>query len=432
MRPVVTVEEMRAIDAGAPEPVELLIERSGWAVAQAARRLLGGTYGRRVGVLHGRGNNGADGRAAARILARAGVRVDLVAVDRQGFERPPRSDVDLVIDAAFGTGFAGELDLPPVPTGVPVLAVDVPSGLHGDTGEAVPGTMKADHTVTLAAPKPGLFLADGPALSGRVEVADIGLDCSRARIGLMERTDVARWPRRSGDAHKWEAAIWLVGGSAGMTGAATLAARAAFRSGAGYVTATVPGGGVLDDPIEAVSADLTDVDRSRHGALIVGPGLADASFARIALSHSTLPAVVDAGAIQTFAPRAAPTVLTPHWGEFTRRFGASDESDRIGRVREAARQVGAVVLLKGSTTVVGAPDGQVRLIRSGDARLATAGTGDVLSGIVGAGLAMGLDALEAASIGALIHGLAATRAGAVRSGFVAGDLPALVAEVLDG
>lgn len=432
MRPVVTIEEMSAIDAEAPVPVESLIERAGWAVARSARWLLGGTYGRRVTVLHGRGNNGADGRAAARLLARDGVGVDLIAVDRAGFEGPVRDGVDLVIDAAFGTGFTGELAMPPLPTGARVLAVDIPSGLNGDTGVAAPGTIRADHTVTFAAPKPGLFLADGPALSGRVEVADIGLDCSRARIGLMEQADVARWPRRTGDVHKWNTAVWLVGGSAGMTGAASLAARAAFRAGAGYVTATVPGGGVLDEPLEAVSADLTDVDRSRHAALVVGPGLADASFARIALSHSTLPAVVDAGAIQTFAPRPAPTILTPHAGEFARRFGSGDRADRIEQVRQAAEQVGAVVLLKGSTTIVAAPDGQVRLIRSGDARLATAGTGDVLSGIVGAGLALGLDVLDAASLGALIHGLAATRPGAFRSGFVAGDLPDLVSEVLDG
>ncbi len=432
MRPVVTIAEMRAIDAEAPESVETLIDRAGWAVARSARWMLGGTYGKRVAVLHGRGNNGADGRAAARRLRNDGVRVDTIAIARDGFEGPIRPGVDLVIDAAFGTGFDGELHLPAVPAGVPVLAVDVPSGLGGNSGEAAPGTLRADHTVTFAAPKPGMFVADGPRMCGQVEVADIGLDCSRARIQLMEPSDISRWPRREGDVHKWDTAIWLVGGSAGMTGASSLAALSAFRAGAGYVTATIPGGGVLDYPLEAVAADLTEVQRSRYKALIVGPGLADASFARIALSHSTIPAVVDAGAIASFAPRQPPTVLTPHWGEFSERFAPAEDGDRITSVRQAAREVSAVVLLKGSTTIIADPDGQVRLVGSGDARLATAGTGDVLSGVVGAGLALGLEPFDAASIGALIHALAATGPSAYRAGFMAGDLPALVSEVLDG
>ncbi len=194
MKPVLRVEEMRAVDADALAQVseDVLVERAGTAVATWAVRILGGTYGRHVVVVAGKGNNGADGRVAAARLRRRGARVTVVeagdAPDRIG----PVGSVDLVIDAAYGTGFRGAYHAPAVPAGVPVLAVDIPSGVDGDSGEACGEPLRADLTVTFAALKTGLLQGAGALLAGRVEVADIGLDVSRATMGVVEDDDVAR------------------------------------------------------------------------------------------------------------------------------------------------------------------------------------------------------------------------------------------------
>ena len=185
MIPVVTPAEMAAIDEAAPEPVEVLIDRAGRAVARSAVAMMGGVYGRRVVVVAGPGNNGADGRQAAAVLRQRGVRVRVVAPGESG----PLKDVDLVIDAAFGTGCVGRTGFP-VGDQVPVLAVDIPSGVDGLTG-AAGSPCAADRTVTFAAYKPGLLLEPGRSLAGRIEVVDIGLDVSGASIDLVEgRT----WP----------------------------------------------------------------------------------------------------------------------------------------------------------------------------------------------------------------------------------------------
>jgi NAD(P)H-hydrate epimerase len=248
----------------------------------------------------------------------------------------------------------------------------------------------------------------------------------------MESSDLARWPRRSGDTHKWEAAVWLVGGSVGMTGSISLAATAAFRAGAGYVTISIPGAEAASaTPIEAVVVPVGEAGRTgRHRALVVGPGLRDPAVAG-AILDSDLAAVVDAGAIGEFTPRQGPTVLTPHDGEFERLFGHRADPDRIEAARNGASAMDAVVLLKGPTTVIADPGGAIRLVTDGDARLATAGTGDVLSGVIGAGLALGLDPFEAAGLGAQLHAAAATSALGLRSGLMASDLPDLVAATLD-
>lgn len=484
MIPVVTPEEMAAIDAAAPEPVEVLVERAGEATFRAALDLLGGAYGRRVVLVAGKGNNGADGRAAARRLRARGVRV--VELDARDLPAALPA-ADLVVDAAYGTGFRGEWTPPPVPDGAAVLAVDIPSGVDGLSGVAHGRPWAADVTVTFAALKPGLLLGDGPDLAGEVRVADIGLDTRRARAHVVEPADVARWlPDRPHDAHKWQAACWIVAGSPGMTGAAHLAAAGAQRAGAGYVRLSTPG---LDRdpgaPTEVVGIDLpatgwadavlADVDRVR--ALGVGPGLGSGDGAAEAVralvaAPARPPVVVDgdglgalaadtAGALTAPRPRpdrdpdpdpdgldaavpgttlagatdalgnpaalpaGAPdptVVLTPHDGELARLGADPDAPDRLAEVRALAARRGAVVLAKGSTTVVAAPDGRVLLATSGDSRLATAGTGDVLTGAITALLAQGLDPLVAAAAGAHLHG----RAGALawRRGLVAGDLAA--------
>ena len=439
MIPIVTPEEMAAIDAAAPEPVDVLIERAGSAVARMARQMLGGTYGRTVNVIAGKGNNGNDGRAAARILGADGVRVRTF----DAANCPPRlPDADLVIDAAYGTGFHGQWRAPHVGA-TPVLAVDIPSGVNGLTGEAARGVLPADRTVTFAALKPGLVLAAGRNLAGDVEVVDIGLDTARARAHLVEAADVASWWRpRPPTAHKWSRAVRIVAGSPGMTGAAHLAAGAAQRAGSGMVSLSSPGV-EADAPPEVVrrrlpAFDWTDAvleDLHRYHALVIGPGLGRQEYTvaavRSTVRQAATPVVVDGDGLFALAwdpdgagplvrRRESPTVLTPHDGEYGLLVGHRPDADRLAAVRQVAADMRAVVLLKGPVTVVGEPGGAVLVVASGDARLATAGTGDVLSGIVGALLATGMDPFRAAAAGAWIHAEAGLRGPAV--GLVAGDL----------
>lgn len=454
MQAIVTPEEMASIDAAAPEPTEVLVERAGGALARTALAMLGGAYGRRVVVLAGKGNNGADGRTAARRLERRGVRCTIVDAAEAPAALPA---ADLVIDAAYGTGFRGELTPPslgdPAP---PVLAVDVPSGVSGLTGEPGGAPWTATRTVTFAAWKPGLLLGDGPDRAGAVEVADIGLDTSSARAHLVGAGDVASWlPERPRSTHKWRAATWVVAGSPGMTGAAHLATRAAQRAGAGYVRLSTPGSDqdpaapteavVVALPAQAWAPVVLD-GLDRFASLAVGPGLGagddDAAEVRDLVAAATLPVVVDGDGLRALGRDAStvigsrpadadPVILTPHDGEFEGLTGNAPGADRFDAVRDLAAATGAVVLLKGSTTLVAGPDGHVWTSVTGDARLASAGTGDVLTGTIAALLAQGLPAARAAVAAAYLHG----RAGALawRRGLVAGDvtdrLPAALAEL---
>jgi len=447
MIPVLTPSEMAAADAAAATQVATLIERAGAAVAREALEILGGAYGRRVVVLAGKGNNGADGRVAARRLQRRGVRVEIVEALDAPDRLPP---ADLVIDAAYGTGFRGTYEAPEVGD-TPVLAVDIPSGVAGLTGEAVGQVLRATRTVTFAALKPGLVLGAGRELAGEVVVADIGLAVSSS-AGVVEAADVAGWiPPQHAERHKWHAAVLVIAGSAGMTGAGHLVAAAAQRTGAGMVQLGAPGVGAHEGrPVEAVGVDLPaerwegaleELDRFR--ALVVGPGLgrlpSTQESIRSLLAAADLAAVIDADALVAIADdlsaearrRPVDSVLTPHDGEYEHLLGVRPGPDRIAAARRLAAMSGSVVLLKGSTTVVANPAGDVRLVTTGDARLATAGTGDVLSGVIGALLARGLAAFDAAAAGAWLHGMAGQRGPA--DGLVASDLinliPGALAEV---
>ncbi len=279
-------------------------------------------------------------------------------------------------------------------------------------------------------------------------MADIRLPVA-ARAHVVERADVEGWlPVRTVDAHKWKAAVWVVAGSPGMLGAAHLSTRAAGRVGAGMVRLTSPG--VASDPLQptevvgraATASGFAGVvldELARFGALVVGPGLgredSTVTGVRELVAKSRRPTLVDGDGLSAFAGRldllhgrAAPTVLTPHDGEFATLTGHPPGPDRLGAARALAAEARAVVLLKGPTTVVAEPGGRALVVTEGDARLATAGTGDVLSGAIGGLLAQGVDAFEAAAAGAWLHGAAARR-GWPR-GLVAGDLPDLLAEVL--
>jgi NAD(P)H-hydrate epimerase len=435
---------MGEIDAAAPEPVEVLIGRAGGAVARQAIAMLGGCYGRRVVVVAGKGNNGNDGRDAARRLARRGVRAQVVDIDVGSVPA-----CDLVIDAAFGTGLRGTYEWPERHAGTPVLAVDIPSGVDGLTGAAGEGVGHATATVTFAALKPGLVLQPGAEHAGAVTVADIGLDVTRARAAVVEGRDVASWIRPlPATTHKWRTAVWVVGGSPGMAGAAALAAGGAQRAGAGYVRQSSPHGEPAADlPVEVVTtrvdgphwADAVLADLDRFKALVIGNGLGtDASTAseiRVVVAKSTEPVVVvDADGLTALGRDAADvvgprTILTPHDGEFARLAGVPPGADRLAAARDLAERLGCVVLLKGGPTVVAAPDGSVLIVTTGDARLATAGTGDVLAGVIGALAARGLAPAQAAAAGAYLHGAAAHLGW--RQGFVAGDLLVRLPEAID-
>ena len=443
MIPVVTPAEMRAIDAAAPEPLDVLIQRAGAAVGRVALRQLGGAYGRRVVVVAGKGNNGADGRVAATWLQRRGVRVRLI----EAGEVPPVLPAsDLVIDAAYGTGFRGSYD-PPDPAGAPVLSVDIPSGLDASamvaSGHAA-GAVVADHVVTFAALKPGLLGLE----PSQVEVFDIGLDVSSARVHVVEDLDVrSALPARRRDAHKYDAAVLVVAGSPGMTGAAALASTAAMRSGSGYCRLAVPGADLRELPASEVVGVALEAEGWENGALrsvermsavAIGPGLGRASSTvrsvRAFVAECPMPLVVDADALFALGDleaaagvlrgRRAATVLTPHDGELTRLTGSVPGADRLSVARDTAAATGSTVLLKGPVTVVADPDGDVLVARGGSSRLATAGTGDVLTGVVAAFLAAGLPPRHAAAYAAHVHGAAAQLGW--RRGFVAGDLLELV------
>jgi ADP-dependent NAD(P)H-hydrate dehydratase / NAD(P)H-hydrate epimerase len=448
MIPVVTPEEMRAIDAASADALDVLVERAGAAVARSAERMMGGTYGRRVVVLAGPGNNGADGRVAGRRLAAKGAHVTVFDATM----RPPvMPECDLVIDAAFGTGFRGSWVAPAVRA--PVLAVDIPSGVDGLTGRAGEGVLAADRTVTFAALKPGLLFPPGNDFAGKVEVADVGLDVRSARAHLVQSFDVAAWiPSRRSDMHKWRSALWIIAGSSGMLGAAHLAVRGAQRTGAGMIRLSSPGVGA--DPLaptEAVRAHLPAAQWSvealseidRFHCAVVGPGLGRSegttTSVREFVAKAPIPLVIDAdglfalawndrGPAAVLASRTEATVITPHDGEFALLRGGRMSSDRIVEARRLAADLKVVVLLKGSTTVIAEPGGEVLLVTAGDERLATAGTGDVLSGIIGALLAQRVPAFEAAAAGAWLHGQAA-RLGPER-GLVAGDIPDCIPDVL--
>jgi NAD(P)H-hydrate epimerase len=443
---------MRHVDAHSGASFEALVERAGYAVAHAARLLMNGTYGRRVVVLAGKGNNGADGRVAARCLENRGARVVVFDAERAPMHL---ADCDLVIDAAYGTGFRGEYIAPA--TRAQVLAVDIPSGVDALTGEVRGCPARAAMTVTFGTPKPGLLLHPGREFAGEVSVADIGLAIDRANeidprlLAVVEHDDVVAWvPRRGATAHKWNTGVRAIAGSRGMAGAARLACSAAYRAGAGIVHLSSVGvSSDVEVPTEVVYRQLPHdgwarvalADIDRFAAALIGPGLGRGDelvdeFVDFVIGCPR-PLVIDGDGLQLLGSsrdghhgraadvigrRSAPTVLTPHDGEFSSLVGSAPGHDRIAAARDAAGQLGATVLLKGPTTVIADPSGDALLVESGDERLATAGSGDVLTGIIAAHLARGASPLHAAAAGAFVH--AATLRDLPDSGVVASDLVA--------
>jgi hydroxyethylthiazole kinase-like uncharacterized protein yjeF len=457
-----------AIAAGTPA-VELM-ENAGSAVAHEIEQRWSA---RPIIVLCGPGNNGGDGFVTARKLAEAGwpIRIALLGSrDRltgeadyhaqrwRGAVEPLTPGVlegaELVVDAIFGAGLSRALAGPVADTlaaaaskRLPLVAIDVPSGLMGDTGEAL-GAVAAVLTVTFFRKKPGHLLLPGRALCGEVIVADIGIPAAvldRLVPNAFEN-DPRLWlsdlPLTRDDGNKYSRGHALISGGYPVTGAARMAARAAARAGAGLTTIAVP---AIALPIYAAAltsimvrplAAPDDFDRllddPRFSGLLIGPGAGAGEETRarvLAMLKSGRPTLLDADAITAFQSDPAaldraihgPCVMTPHDGEFRRLFDPS--GDKLTRTRAAARRSGAVIVLKGSDTVIAAPDGRAIINSNAPPTLATAGSGDVLSGIVLGLLAQAMDPFLAAAAAVWLHGAAAADFG---PGLIAEDLPDLL------
>jgi ADP-dependent NAD(P)H-hydrate dehydratase / NAD(P)H-hydrate epimerase len=435
--PLYTAEEMKAAEAG--HEVSELMQRAGRAVAEEALRRF--PEARTFGAVCGGGANGGDGRIALEILRAAGRTAE------EGLEG------DVLIDALFGTGFHGE----PRPdaagliervnaAGVPIVAVDLPSGVNADTGEIAGAAVQADVTVTMHGRKVGLEVAPGRFHAGEVVVADIGLEQRETRTRLVTREVLGLVPRkRPQDTKYTSGAVLVVGGAPGMTGAVCLTATAAFRADAGYVTVCAPRESlpVIESRVlEAVKRPLEEVAEAvpRHTALALGPGLGRSeerqALVRQLLETTDLPAVVDADALFELQPfersARAPTVLTPHAGELGRLLGresASVDAHRLEAVQEAVERFDCVCCLKGADVLVAAPGRGVLVAALGPPSLATAGTGDVLTGVTAAFLAKGIEAQVAAAAAAVACDVAA-RLGPAR-GLIASDVVALLPAALE-
>ena len=497
MIPLVRADQMRDIDAAAIREMGVssltLMEAAGRSVAEAVLAHFGADDARRVLVACGKGNNGGDGFVAARHLREAGAqpRVVVTAADEaelspdarvnalawraaggsidflpdegaaaRFFQAPPPFDV--AIDALLGTGAGG------VPRGAvleairgltragrPIASIDIPSGIDADTG-AVPGaSIDADLTITLGLPKRGLWLFPARSRVGVIEVADIGLprEASMAadvRDFLVQDEDASAWlPAWPRNAHKGSRGrLLILGGSEGLTGAPTLAARAALRIGAGLVTVGAPAGlhDILEMKLtEAMTLPLPEAagrclapeamaaveafDRVRQNAAVLGPGFSRREpalqFARDMVATFDRPMVVDADALFAFRGKvdalgrrkpgadggaAGPLVLTPHPGEagWLMELTATEvDARRIDLAREWAERLGQVIVLKGAPTVIGSPEGEAFINPTGGPLLATGGTGDVLAGLIGGLLAQGSPPLSAALLGVYLHGFLA-------------------------
>jgi NAD(P)H-hydrate epimerase len=450
LEPLLTAEETRRGEEAYAGSLDELMERAGTAVAEVVLRRFPG----RVTVVAGKGNNGGDGRVCARVLRDGGREV--VVVDGFGDLGEP----DVVVDALFGIGlrdaprdeYARMIDAINI-SRKPVVAVDVPSGVDGSTGEVPGAAVRATVTVTFGAAKVGLAVAPGRFHAGSVHVAPIGLAVQQHEHAIVPASVLAEVPRKAPDSTKYRAgSVLVVGGSRGLTGAAMLAALAAFRADAGYVTVAAPESAlpVLETRLlEAVKRPLAEDSAGRAlpraaeavldaaeraDAVALGPGLGRSEgtreLVRSLLERLELPVVVDADALWELEPvtRAAPTVLTPHAGELGRLLGvpaAEIDTHRLESVRAAARRFGAIVLLKGADTLVASSREGVLVASYGAPSLATAGSGDVLTGVVAAFLAKAMEPRLAAASAAVAHGIA-SRLVPVQPGTVAGDLlPAL-------
>ncbi|HET7909234.1 MAG TPA: NAD(P)H-hydrate dehydratase [Nitrospira sp.] len=501
---IVTATQMQALDrrtiTEARVPSLTLMERAGAGTTDVIEHRFGPLGGKRVTIVCGKGNNGGDGLVVARLLQRLRANVTVVmlaspaelsrdasamyrrwlrvggasATKRlESFEQGQAllAKSDILVDALFGTGLSAPL------TGSyrevvrimnearrPIVAVDIPSGIHADDGTVLGTAVKAAATVTFGLPKLGLYLGAGIDHAGSIHVVDIGIpaayvDQTDSRTLLITKEFVkAVLPARAASAHKGTFGhAGILAGSVGKTGAAALAAKAALRTGAGLVTVGVPASvnDVLEAKmLEAMTLPLPETKArtlSRAGfdrivafiqaktAVAIGPGLSThpetVEVVHSLMKHLDRPSVLDADALNALASRASlltqcktPPILTPHPGEMARlEVDATPQSvnaDRLGTARRFARERGVFVVLKGARTVVARPDGVLMICPTGNPGMATAGTGDALTGMLVSLLAQGVASWEAACAASYLHGaagdLAAARLGS--AGMIAGDL----------
>jgi len=481
MNELLTPDEMAEADrltiAGGT-PGLTLMENAGAAVADATAAL---TPQGRVTVVAGPGNNGGDGFVAARLLAERGYAVKVVLIGdadrlkgdaRAAFERwrgpvaaaspDALKDCDVIIDALFGAGLDRVVEGPPRAMieamntgGVPVVAVDLPSGINGASGAVMGAAVKATQTVTFFRKKPGHLLLPGRLHCGPVAVVDIGIPAS-VLATVRPKTFIngpalwgAHFPMPRIDGHKYSRghAVVLSGGLT-TTGAARLAARGALRAGAGLVTIASPREALAVNAASNLAIMVRPVDGAaelsafladkRRNAVVLGPGggvglpmreqvlTALESSAAVVLDADALTSFADdpAGLFTTIKRREADVVLTPHAGEFARLFSSLSDNpklhSKLEMARAAAEQSGAVVLFKGPDTVVASPEGRASISDHAPPYLATAGAGDVLSGMIAGLLAQGMTGFEAASAAVWLHGEAAAAFG---PGLIAEDLP---------
>jgi hydroxyethylthiazole kinase-like uncharacterized protein yjeF len=454
-QPVLTAAEMRAAEQqviAAGTSVETLMERAGAAVAEAVWRIAGAAE---ILVLCGPGNNGGDGYVAARLLRERGASVRIAAA------YPPKAEAarnaatkwggavatleeakraPVIVDALFGTGLTRALDASVADALMRLcgvahrrIAVDVPSGIATDDGAVFGQVPHFDLTIALGALKPSHLLLPSAGRCGQVAVADIGLGKLEARTQRIARPALSA-PAHDANKYSRGKLVVLAGD---MPGASLLAALAGQRAGAGYVELLGTEGDAAPHALVRRAWSDHALADDRIGAMVVGPGLGRGATARARLDAalaSGRPLLLDADALNLIGKfrhdRLTGHVLTPHWGEFVRMFGDSGQ-DRLGQTRAAAAASGAIVLLKGADSIVAHPDGRAAITPLAPSWLASAGTGDVLAGIIGALLAQGLDPFEAAQAGLWFHAQAARIAGPM---LIADDLiahlPAAVAACL--
>ncbi|MDA8100569.1 MAG: NAD(P)H-hydrate dehydratase [Nitrospiraceae bacterium] len=496
-----TSQEIRNIDRrtirefGIPGPV--LMENAAAAVMSEMERFFDGLAGVKVGILCGKGNNGGDGLALARRLRIRGVpvRVALLApfaalqgeakvhlsilrkTDVEIVQRAKEDDIadiigwsDIVVDALLGVGLSSPLtglyalavELMNA-AGRPVVSIDIPTGIHADTGAVLGSAVRADLTVTMVLPKRGLALYPGSGYAGHVRVADIGIpheavDRESISVSLLDHGSI--WgvlPERERQGHKGDYGhLLVVAGSLGKAGAAVMAARAALRTGAGLVTVAAPSGIVpvvqqqvfeamcfpAAESIDGTLGSGAEVEllkeAGRMSALAVGPGLSThyetMQVVRSLVQNAGVPMVVDADGLNALAGATAilkrvktPLVLTPHPGEMARLLDlttAEVQQDRIGTAQSFAKTYGVTLVLKGAGTIVATPGGETFVNTTGNPGMATGGTGDALTGMIGSLLAQGYGPSWAACLAVYLHGKAGDLAAEEKgeAGMIAGDL----------
>lgn len=516
---LVTSSQMRNIDKKTIEGIGIpgleLMEKAGIGVALAVKEMLGDVKNKKVVIFCGRGNNGGDGFVVGRYLSEWGANVqfyltckkeevtgdaktNLKKADKMGLpinevlkkdEIPSKIEADLIVDALFGTGFSGEItgftkDIVEMinSSGIRVISVDIPAGLHADTGQFTGPCIKAERTVTMVLPKIGHFFFPGKEMSGKVSVIDIGvpnhvIEEENINLNLITEEEVKKMlPKRPGDAYKGTCGrVVLIAGATGLTGAASLASLSSLRAGAGMAILGIPQSlnPILEIKLtEVMTKPLPDVRKKGALALrglgeirellkwgdccALGPGLGQhfetIELVRRLVAKITMPTVIDADGLNAIAKDVsilkecqAPLILTPHIGELSRLNGVpigEIAKDRIKYASDFAKEYNCVLVFKGAPTIISEPGGQTYVNPTGNAGMATAGSGDVLTGIIVGLLAQilmlrkGEDIrkimLDSALAGVYIHGLSGDLAKAEKGemGMIAGDMMEKIPYVL--